>query len=468
MRISVSGTGYLGAVHAVCLAYLGHDVCAYDTDASKIEMLSAGTSPFYEPGFTELLAAVLGTGRLRFTHSAEEAAAGAEVHFVCVGTPQRPGSNAADIRYVDSAVKTIAANADCQGLIVGKSTVPVGTAARLVSELAATSSQPLVEVAWNPEFLCEGKAIHDTLHPDRLIFGVTSEFAENVLLQVYGRLIDEGTPYVTTDLSTAEMVKVAANAFLATKISFINAMAEVCELVNADVVTLGRALGYDDRIGLRFLNAGLGFGGGCLPKDIRAFSARAGELGASDSLRFLHEVDKINIRRREKTVSVASALVGGDFLGRNIAVLGAAFKPNSDDVRDSPALNVAAAMHLKGADVRVHDPRAIVNAKATFPTLTYFETVEDACRHADLIVLATEWDEYCSIDPVSFRSIVRAPRLLDTRNAVDREYWCSAGWHVFALGRGGLLPASGSEHVGDSATRVVMNPVLERTPPLGG
>jgi UDPglucose 6-dehydrogenase len=468
MRISVTGTGYLGAVHAVCLAYLGHDVCAYDTDASKIEMLSAGTSPFYEPGFTELLAAVLGTGRLRFTHSAEEAAAGAKVHFVCVGTPQRPGSNAADIRYVDSAVKTIAANADCQGLIVGKSTVPVGTAARLVSELAATSSQPLVEVAWNPEFLCEGKAIHDTLHPDRLIFGVTSEFAENVLLQVYGRLIDEGTPYVTTDLSTAEMVKVAANAFLATKISFINAMAEVCELVNADVVTLGRALGYDDRIGRRFLNAGLGFGGGCLPKDIRAFSARAGELGASDSLRFLHEVDKINIRRREKTVSVASALVGGDFLGRNIAVLGAAFKPNSDDVRDSPALNVAAAMHLKGADVRVHDPRAIVNAKATFPTLTYFETVEDACRHADLIVLATEWDEYCSIDPVSFRSIVRAPRLLDTRNAVDREYWCSAGWHVFALGRGGLLPASGSEHVGDSATRVVMNPVLERTPPLGG
>jgi len=468
MRISVTGTGYLGAVHAVCLAHLGHDVCAYDTDASKIEMLSAGISPFYEPGFTELLEAVLGTGRLRFTHRAEEAAAGAKVHFVCVGTPQRPGSNAADVRYVDSAVKTIAANADCQGLIVGKSTVPVGTAARLVSELAATSSQPLVEVAWNPEFLREGKAIHDTLHPDRLVFGVTSEYAEKVLLEVYGRLIDEGTPYVTTDLSTAEMVKGAANAFLATKISFINAMAEVCELANADVVTLGRALGYDDRIGQRFLNAGLGFGGGCLPKDIRAFSARAGELGASDSLRFLHEVDKINVRRREKTVSVASALVGGDFLGRNIAVLGAAFKPNSDDVRDSPALNVAAAMHLKGADVRVHDPRAIANAKATFPTLTYFESVEDACRHADLVVLATEWDEYCSIDPVSFRSIVRAPRLLDTRNAVDREYWCSAGWHVFALGRGGLLPASGSEHVGDIATRVAMNPVLERTPPLGG
>jgi UDPglucose 6-dehydrogenase len=275
---------------------------------------------------------------------------------------------------------------------------------------------------------------------------VTSEYAEKVLLEVYGSLIDQGIPHLTTDLPTAEMVKVAANSFLATKISFINAMAEVCELVDADVVTLGRALGHDDRIGPRFLNAGLGFGGGCLPKDIRAFSARAGELGASDSLRFLHEVDKINIRRREKTVSVASALVGGDFLGRNIAVLGAAFKPNSDDVRDSPALNVAAAMHLKGANVRVHDPKAVTNAKAMFPTLTYCESAEEACRNADLIVLATEWDEYRRIDPAHLRSIVGAPRLLDTRNAIDREYWTSAGWQVYALGRGRLTPEKDTNH----------------------
>jgi UDPglucose 6-dehydrogenase len=270
-----------------------------------------------------------------------------------------------------------------------------------------------------------------------------------VLLRVYDRLIDEGTPHLTTDLQTSEMVKVAANSFLATKISFINAMADVCELVDADVVTLGRALGYDDRIGSRFLNAGLGFGGGCLPKDVRAFSARAGELGASDTLRFLQEVDKINVRRREKAVSVACALVGGDFAGKNVAVLGAAFKPNSDDVRDSPALNVAAAIHLRGAGVRVHDPKALLNAKAIFPTLTYCETVEDACSNVDLIVLATEWDEYCQNDPVSFRSIVRAPRLLDTRNAVDREYWTGAGWYVYALGRGGLRPDTGIEHVGD-------------------
>jgi UDPglucose 6-dehydrogenase len=438
MRISVIGTGYLGAVHAACMAHLGHEVVAYDTDAAKIEMLSSGTPTFYEPGFEEFLTAVLGTGRLRFTDTAEDAVAGATLHFVCVGTPQSPGSDAADVQYVDSAVRTIAASATQDGLIVGKSTVPVGTAGRLADELAEMGSPHRLEIAWNPEFLREGKAIEDTLNPDRLIFGVASEYAEKALIEMYGRLIEKGTPHLTTDLPTSEMVKVAANSFLATKVSFINAMAEVCEVVNADVVMLSRALGYDDRIGRRFLNAGLGFGGGCLPKDIRAFSARAGELGASDALRFLHEVDKINVRRREKAVSVAGALLGGDFLGKNVAVLGAAFKPNSDDVRDSPALNVAAAMHLKGADVRVHDPKAIANAKARFPTLTYCHNVEDACRNVDLIVLATEWDEYCSIDPASFLSIVRAPRLLDTRNAIDREYWASAGWRVHALGRGAL------------------------------
>jgi UDPglucose 6-dehydrogenase len=437
MRMSVIGTGYLGAVHAACMAHLGHDVVACDTDASKIAKLSAGTSPFYEPGFDELLVAVLGTGRLRFTTSVQEAVSGASVHFVCVGTPQLPGSDAADVQYVDSAFSSVAANADADGLIVGKSTVPVGTAQRLAAQLANASSSHRLELAWNPEFLREGKAIEDTLDPDRLVFGVTSEYAEKTLQEVYRSLLDAGTPHLTADLATSELVKVAANAFLATKISFINAMAEVCEVAGADVVTLSRALGYDDRIGPRFLNAGLGFGGGCLPKDIRAFSARAGELGASHALRFLHEVDKINIRRREKAVDVARAVVGGEFLGKSIAVLGAAFKPNSDDVRDSPALNVAAAMHLKGADVRVHDPKAIDNARARFPTLGYFGSAEEACRNADLIVLATEWQEYCTIDPVSFRSVVREPRLLDTRNAVDREYWSAAGWQVHGLGRGG-------------------------------
>jgi len=434
MRISVIGTGYLGAVHAACMASLGHEVVGYDVDSAKVEALSRGVSPFFEPGFEELLESALATGQLRFTGSAKEAVRGARLHFICVGTPQQCGSDAADLRFVDAAVQAVADLADCDGLIAGKSTVPVGTAQRLAGRLGGDG--PRLELAWNPEFLREGMAVRDTLHPDRLVFGVTSAHAEKSLVEVYGKIIEDGTPYITTDLATAEMVKVAANAFLATKVSFINAMAEVCELANADVVTLSQALGYDERIGRRFLNAGLGFGGGCLPKDIRAFSARAGELGASDALTLLREIDKINTRRRDKVVSVAGTMLGGDFLSRNVAVLGASFKPNSDDVRESPALNVAAAMHLRGADVRVHDPKALTNARRQFPTLTYSPTVEDACRNTDLIVLATEWDEYRTIDPHALLSIVRAPRLLDARNAVDHDFWSDAGWQVYALGRG--------------------------------
>ncbi|WP_319453685.1 MULTISPECIES: UDP-glucose/GDP-mannose dehydrogenase family protein [unclassified Mycobacterium] len=434
MKMSVMGTGYLGAVHATCMAELGHEVVGYDTDAAKIEALSSGRSPFFEPEFEEVLARALESGRLTFTSDAGAAVRGAAVHFVCVGTPQQSGSEAADLKFVDSAFRTVAELADRDGLIVGKSTVPVGTAERLAAGVGDHTTHHL-EVGWNPEFLREGMAVADTLKPDRLVFGVTSEHAEKALMEVYASIIDAGTPYITTDLATAEMVKVAANSFLATKISFINAMAEVCEVVNADVVTLSRALGYDERIGRRFLNAGLGFGGGCLPKDIRAFSARAGELGASDALSFLREIDKINMRRRDKVVSVAAQMLGGDFLSTNIAVLGAAFKPNSDDVRDSPALNVAAAMHLKGSSVRVHDPKAVANARKRFPTLTYCDSADEACENADLIVLATEWDEYRQLDPVALRVKVRAPRLLDARNVLDLSYWASAGWTVRGLGR---------------------------------
>jgi UDPglucose 6-dehydrogenase len=434
MKMSVMGTGYLGAVHATCMAELGHEVVGYDTDAAKIEALSSGRSPFFEPEFEELLARALESGRLTFTSDAATAVRGAAVHFVCVGTPQQSGSEAADLRFVDAAFRTVAELADQDGLIVGKSTVPVGTAERLADGVGDRTTHHL-EVGWNPEFLREGMAVADTLKPDRLVFGVTSEHAEKALMEVYASVIDAGTPYITTDLATAEMVKVAANSFLATKISFINAMAEVCEVVNADVVTLSRALGYDERIGRRFLNAGLGFGGGCLPKDIRAFSARAGELGASDALSFLREIDKINMRRRDKVVSVAAQMLGGDFLSTNIAVLGAAFKPNSDDVRDSPALNVAAAMHLKGSSVRVHDPKAVANARQRFPTLTYCDSADEACEKADLIVLATEWDEYRQLDPVALRAKVRVPRLLDARNVLDLSYWESGGWTVRGLGR---------------------------------
>lgn len=420
------------------MAHLGHEVKVYDVDATKIAMLASGAPPFFEPGFVELLESTLTTGRLVFTDSAREAIQGAEVHFICVGTPQQQGSDAADLRYVDSAFETVVEYADCVGTIVGKSTVPVGTARRLADALAHRSQDRRLEIAWNPEFLREGTAIEDTLRPDRLVFGVDSETAEKVLTEVYGSLLGDGIPHITTDLATSEMVKVAANSFLATKISFINAMAEICEVANADVVTLSRALGYDERIGSKFLNAGLGFGGGCLPKDIRAFSARAGELGAPDAVSFLREIDKINLRRRERVVSLVGSVLGGDFLGRQITVLGAAFKPNSDDVRDSPALNVAASMHLRGASVRVHDPQAIENAKKLFPTLTYCDDIEDACRYADVIVHATEWAEYKNIDPAKLLLMVRKPVLIDARNALDHNFWSESGWKVYALGRGNL------------------------------
>lgn len=441
MRLSVLGAGYLGAIHATCMAHIGHEVRVFDVDAPKIAKLADGIPPFFEPGFGDLLKSALATGRLIFTDSAKEAVQGAEMHFVCVGTPQQQGSDAADLRYVNSAVQAIVDNADCAGIIVGKSTVPVGTAGRLSATLSEGALDHRLEIAWNPEFLREGTAIEDTLSPDRLVFGVENETSEKALMEVYGSLLGQGVPYITTDLATAEMVKVAANSFLATKISFINAMAEICEVANADVVTLSKALGYDQRIGSRFLKAGLGFGGGCLPKDIRAFSARAGELGAADAVSFLREIDKINLRRRERVVSVVGSFFDGDFLGRQIAVLGAAFKPNSDDVRDSPALTVAASMQLKGASVRVHDPQAIDNAKKVFPTLTYCDTFEDACRNADMIVLATEWDEYLSINPAKLKTMMRHANVVDARNALDHGLWSESGWTVYALGRGNLSPS---------------------------
>ncbi|EID14767.1 UDP-glucose 6-dehydrogenase [Mycolicibacterium phlei RIVM601174] len=419
------------------MAHLGHEVRVFDIDSKKVAKLASGSVPFFEPGFEELLEATLATGRLTFTDAAADALEDVDAHFICVGTPQMQGSEAADLTFVEAAFHLVLKHATRPGVVVGKSTVPVGTAQRL-APLAENNAGVPLEVAWNPEFLREGNAIADTLRPDRLVFGVATQASEKVLLEIYSKLVEDGIPYITTDLATSEMVKVAANSFLATKISFINAMAEVCEIAGADVVTLSRALGYDERIGSRFLNAGLGFGGGCLPKDIRAFSARAGELGAADAVSFLREIDKINLRRRERVISLVSSVFDGDLLGRRIAVLGAAFKPNSDDVRDSPALNVAAAMHLKGASVRVHDPKAIDNAKKVFPTLTYVDDVVSACEDADLVVLATEWSVYRELDPVELASIVRSPVVIDSRNALDHDMWIRSGWRVYALGRGKL------------------------------
>jgi UDPglucose 6-dehydrogenase len=436
MRITVIGTGYLGAVHAAGMAELGHDVLGVDVDAGKIDRLTHGIAPFYEPGFPELLRANLDAGRLRFSTSLKEAAEFGEVHFICVGTPQRPGSTSADMKFVDAVVEGMAPYLHRPCLIVGKSTVPVGTAHRLslmVAQLAPVGEQ--AEVAWNPEFLREGFAVNDTLHPDRLVVGVSSAEAEATLRAVYAGILEAGTPYIATDVSTAELVKVSANAFLATKISFINAISEVCEAAGADIIPLAQALGHDARIGNRFLAPGVGFGGGCLPKDIRAFLARAEELGVDESLAFLKNIDTINVNRRRSALTLARGMLGGSLSNKRIAVLGAAFKPNSDDVRDSPALSVANALQGQGAEVRVHDPEAIENARAAYPLLNYTTDVQKTFEGSELVIHLTEWQEYRDLDPLQLSALVSAPHILDARNTLDIDLWRSAGWTVRAMGR---------------------------------
>jgi UDPglucose 6-dehydrogenase len=435
MRITVIGCGYLGATHAAAMAELGHEVLGIESDPVKRQQLTEGRVPIYEPGLSDLLAQHVASGRLRFTDSFAEIADFGDLHFLCVGTPQKPESLAADLTQVETAIEQLAAHLARPAVVVGKSTVPVGTAERMARRLAEVApAGDDVLLVWNPEFLREGFAVEDSMHPDRIVLGVTDRRAEKVLREFYGPLIDAGTPIVVTDHATAELVKVAANAFLATKISFINAMAEVCDATGADVVDLADSLGYDARIGRRFLQAGIGFGGGCLPKDIRAFVHRAGELGVEDAMSFLRHVDDVNQRQRARVVDVAQAMVG-QLAGARIAVWGAAFKPDSDDVRDSPALSIAGALSLRGAEVRVYDPRANHTARATFPTLGYADSAVEACRGAELVLHLTEWPEFREITPDDLDGVVGRRQIFDGRNALDLEAWRAAGWTARALGR---------------------------------
>ncbi|MFC9917643.1 UDP-glucose dehydrogenase family protein [Agromyces binzhouensis] len=432
MKISVIGCGYLGAVHAAAMARLGHDVVGIDTDAAKVDKLAAGVAPFFEPGLPELLTEGIDSGRLRFSTDLADAA-DARVHFLAVGTPQLPNSDGADLRFVHGAVDALARIAAPGSIIVGKSTVPVGTADGLVDRLRTAGSR--AALAWNPEFLREGFAVADTLTPDRLVYGVADPADAALLDEVYAQVLDTGTPRIVTDYATAELVKTAANAFLATKISFINAMAEIAEATGADVTTLADAIGHDARIGRRFLNAGIGFGGGCLPKDIRAFTARAEELGRAESVAFLRQVDAINLRRRERAVDLAVEMLGGAVFERRIAVLGLTFKPDSDDTRDSPALDVAARLHGLGARVRATDPEGIANARLRHPQLEYTPTAEDALRDAELAVLVTEWREYRELDPGHVAALMATPRVIDARNVLDPGSWRDAGFVYRGLGR---------------------------------
>jgi UDPglucose 6-dehydrogenase len=454
-RLTFLGTGYLGSTYAICFAELGYEVLGMDVDEDKIAKLASGEVPIHEPGLDELLRKNLSAGRLKFTTSYAEAAEFGDVHFICVGTPQRPDGMAADLSYVEKAVAGLAPHLTRKALLVGKSTVPVGTAEWVEQLVAKHAPAGLgIEVAWSPEFLREGYAVEDVIRPDRVVFGVKTDWARDMLYAAHKGSFDLGAnedrevPVVITDFATAELVKVAANAFLATKISFINAMAEVCDAAHADVSQLARAIGYDARIGNKFLRAGVGFGGGCLPKDIRAFQARAQELGVGEALRFLHEVDLINQRRRQKVVEIAAELLGRpagpagpDLAGIKIAVLGASFKPNSDDIRDSPALSVCRRLSRTGADVVVYDPEAMVNAERELPEVTYAKTLTDAVTDAELVCVLTAWDEFRYIEPGALADLVAAPRVIDGMNFLDAQAWIRAGWSYRGMGRSVPTPA---------------------------
>ena len=456
MRLTVFGLGYLGITHAACMAEAGHEVLGIDITPARVAQLQAGQVPFFEPELAELVARGLDSGRLRFSCDYQQAADFAQLHFIAVGTPESAASPAADTSAVEAVVDKLAPLLRGEHVLVGKSTVPVGTAARL-QERASSNSPATVDVVWNPEFLREGHAVADTLRPDRIVVGTaaTVSSAVETLREVYRAPLERGTPFLVMPWASAELVKSAANAFLATKISFINAIAEVCEAVGGDVAAVAEALGYDERIGHQYLGAGLGFGGGCLTKDLRAFRARADELGAGDALAFLGEVELINARRRHRVVQLASELVAQSsrvaqsstvaepagsarpvLSGAVITVLGAAFKPNSDDVRDSPALAVAGELALRGARVRVCDPQAAGNARAVYPGLEYPASLADGLAGADLVILATEWREYRELDPVWVAELVAEPVLIDARNALDLARWRGAGWQVHTLGRG--------------------------------
>jgi UDPglucose 6-dehydrogenase len=421
------------------MAELGHEVIGVDVDTAKLTSLATGRAPFYEPGLDELLRANIDAGRLRFTQSYAEAAEFADIHFIAVATPQKRDELAADLTYVDSVIAELSPLLSKPAVIYGKSTVPVGTAARLSDMVRNVApAGDAVEVAWNPEFLREGFAVKDTLHPDRIVLGIDRERtgrAESLARQVYARVLAEDVPLVVTDRETAELVKVAANAFLATKISFINAMAEMCEIAGADVSELADAIGYDARIGRRFLNAGIGFGGGCLPKDIRAFIARANELGANEAFAFLREVDNINVRQRVRLLEITREIVGGSLSGTRLAVLGASFKPDSDDIRDSPALDIATQLQLQGASVTVYDPKAIDNCRRLFPDLDYAADIREACYEADAVLVLTEWSEFRALEPSSLGSVVRQRRIIDGRNCLDQAAWQSSGWLYRGVGR---------------------------------
>ena len=436
LNVSVIGTNYLGASHAAGMAEFGHSVIGVDIDADRVKTLNSGQSHIFELGLEPLLEKHTASGRLRFTTDYSDIADWADVHFLALGTPSAPGG-AADLSQLHAAVDTLGPLLTKPTLVVGKSTVPVGTAMQLERRLRlASPAGEGVEVAWNPEFLREAHAVEDTLTPDRLVFGTHSRQALELLEEVYSMPLSEATPVVRCDIATAELIKVAANAFLATKISFINAMAGMCQAAGGDITLLADAIGYDKRIGREFLNAGLGFGGGCLPKDIAALAVRAEELGVDTLRDFIRSVEAINDGQRTELAELAIDQAGGDVHGKRIAVLGATFKPGTDDTRNSPALTVADYLHARGADVRIYDPQARLPHRDGF---TQVSTVEQAVRGAEVVLHLTEWPEFRQLDPEQLGELVTSKIVIDGRLKLHTPTWLNAGWKVVQIGRAATL-----------------------------
>ncbi|HYM70031.1 MAG TPA: UDP-glucose/GDP-mannose dehydrogenase family protein [bacterium] len=429
MRLSVIGTGYVGLVAAVCFADLGHDVIGVDRDAERIRALQAGRSPIFEPGLEELLARGAEKKRLRFTTDTTEAVRESEVIFITVGTPSLESGDA-DVTAVAAVAETIAESLRDYRLIVEKSTVPVRTGERIRDQIQlVTGGAVPFDIASNPEFTREGSAIYDFMHPDRIVIGVTSERAERLLREVY-RPFD--CPVLVANLATAELIKHASNAFLAMKISYINAVANVCERVGADVRLVAEGMGYDDRIGRAFLNAGVGYGGSCFPKDVAAFVRIAHEAGYE--FRLLEEVARVNEGQRDLLFRHLKEALWV-LANRAVAVFGLAYKPNTDDMRDAPSVPVIERLLREGAEVRACDPVAEPNARRLLPNIAYYADPYEAARGSDAVVLMTEWDEFRKLDLARLREVMRRPVLIDGRNLFDPEQAKALGFHYVGMGR---------------------------------
>jgi UDPglucose 6-dehydrogenase len=434
MKIAIIGTGYVGLVSGTCFSEFGHNVVCIDKDAKKIEALKNGKIPIYEPSLDELVKSNAESGRLSFTTDITEAMKGAQAVFIAVGTPtSRRGDGYADLSYVYDVAKEIAPCLKQYAVIVDKSTVPVGTAQQVKRIIKETNPDASFDVASNPEFLREGAAITDFMRPDRVVIGVETEKAEEVLRQIYKPLYLIETPMVVTNLETAELIKYASNAFLAVKISYINDMSSLCEKVGADVVSLAKGMGLDNRIGKKFLHAGPGYGGSCFPKDTLALSKTAEEHG--NPLRIVEAAIEVNSSQKARMIQKIRKALGGSEAGKTIACLGLTFKPETDDMREAQSLTILPALIEKGAKVKAHDPHGMAEAKKVMPEIEYVGDAYEACEGSDAIVVMTEWNEYRALDLEKIKKTMKGSVFIDLRNIYEPKAIIDQGFQYFGVGR---------------------------------